>query len=597
MDLSKLSDADLVALHRGDLSKVSDAGLRMLHGASNKAPQAAKAQDPTDGMSIFEKTAAGAGKALYDIGRGAGQMLGLVSQKDIDRARELDAPLMATGAGQAGNIAGNVLAGIPAAFVPGANGVVGGAITGAALSALQPTGEGESRLQNMALGAAGGAALPAIVGGLKTAKAAIYDPLAGQNKIIGGALNRAAGGDAAALAQALKGQGAATPGVRLSAGQTGSSEGLSALEDAITSALPSGELARMSRSNRAALAGALRGIAKSPEDMAAAKTARSAAADSLYSNARTEGIDMAALAPEAQANIAAFQQRIPEDILNRAKELAKINGTSMDNESAVQGMHWVKKAIDSKIGQAVTSGDKEMARAYQGLQEDLLKGMGEISPLYDAARTTHAQMSKPINQMQVGQSLAQKLIPATAGDIPESLNYASLATAMRNPDRLAQQATGFSGAKMSGVLSPEQLGTVQGVTSDASKIAEALKRGMGTNSATHRRTVQGEMLAQHFAQEAPITSKLLSLAGNIPGVGMAGKGISLAAGVVGDKVQAQMLGKLDDMLANNPAQVAKLIEAELSRVAPSQRQQIIRALPSAVSAALPSALISSNSAQ
>jgi len=372
---------------------------------------------------------------------------------------------------------------------------------------------------------------------------------------------------------------------------------LSALEDALSAQIPSGEIARMGTSNRTALAGALRDIAQSPESLAAAKQARGTTAEAMYGQARAQGVDMASLAPEAQANIAAFQQRIPEDILNRAKELAKIHGVDMSNDSAIQGMHWVKKAIDSKIGQAVTSGDKEMARAYQGLQEDLINGMGQISPAYDAARQTFSQMSKPINQMEVGQALANKLIPSTAGDVPASLNYASLATAMRNPDRLAQQATGFSGAKMASVLSPDQMGAVQGVTSDSSKIAEALKRGIGTGSPTARRLAQGDMLSQHFAQEAPVTSKVLSLASNIPGVGLAGKGISMAGSIVGDKVQAQMLSKLDDMLANNPQQVAKLIEAELSRIAPSQRQQIIRALPTAVAASLPSALISSNGAQ
>jgi len=194
--------------------------------------------------------------------------------------------------------------------------------------------------------------------------------------------------------------------------------------------------------------------------------------------------------------------------------------------------------------------------------------------------------------MEVGQALANKLIPATAGDVPASLNYSSLATAMRNPDQIAQRATGFSGAKMGSILSPEQMGTVQGVTSDASRIAEALKRGSGNNSATHRRFTQGDMLAQHFAQEAPITSKILELASNLPGVGFVGKGVSLAGSVVGDKVKAQMLGQLDDMLANNPQQVAKLIEKELARVEPSQRQQIIRALPQSVVLSLPAAYVS-----
>jgi hypothetical protein len=557
-----------------------------------KDQQAEKAPDPTEGMSGFDKFAAGAGKAVYDIGRGAGQMLGLVSDQDVAESRKRDEALMNTGAGMAGNIAGNVITALPTAAIPGVNTVLGGAAIGAGMAALQPTLKDESRLQNMALGGVAGGVLPAIVGGVKTAKAALYDPLAGQERIIGGALKRSAGDKAAEIAKALRSQGAATPGVRLSAGQVGTSEGLSALEDAITSALPSGELARMGQTNRTALADALRGIAGSPEALGAAKTARGDTAEKLYDLARTQGVDVASLAPEAQANIAAFQQRIPDDILNRAKELAKISGVNMDNESAIQGMHWVKKSIDSKIGQAVTSGDKEIARAYQGLQDDLIAGMGEISPAYDTARKTFQQMSGPVNQMEVGKALANKLIPATAGDVPASLNYSSLATAMRNPDQIAQRATGFSGAKMGSILSPDQMGTVQGVTSDASRIAEALKRGSGNNSATHRRFTQGDMLAQHFAQEAPFTSKILELASNLPGVGFVGKGVSLAGSVVGDKVKAQMLGQLDDMLANNPQQVAKLIEKELARVEPSQRQKIIRALPQSVVLSLPAAYVS-----
>jgi hypothetical protein len=670
MDLSKLSDADLVALHRGDLSKVSDVGLRMLtNSAAPTAPAPAMNVDPTEGMSTFEKLAAGAGKAVYDIGRGAGQMLGLVSDKDVAKARELDAPLMKTGAGMAGNIGGNILASLPALAIPGAQGVAGAALTGAGMAALQPTTADESRLKNMALGGAMGAALPAAVSGLKAAKAALYDPLAGQERIIGGALNRAAGSDAATLAQALRGNSAATPGVRLSAGQVGGSEGLSALEDAITSALPSGELARAGRSNRAALADALRGVAKTPEDMAAAIDAREEAAKALYgkafqSDAMRKSVandttqaatglynaggavqDASLSTPGIRAlmdrptfkDAYKFARQMMEDqgvpvpgqsvikvpgyggtSVTKSVPVSKMDAagmpiTSMEDMSlnlpgskgfsiasgeagptTLQELHYVKLALDKmKNPNAATSAERVQNAAVDNISSALTKELEKVSPLYSNARQTFTQMSQPINQMQVGQSLAQKLIPATAGDIPESLNYASLAKAMQNPDRLAQQATGFSGAKMANVLSPEQLATVQGVTSDASQIAEALKRGMGTGSPTARRLAGGEMLAQHFAQEAPITSKLLSMAGNIPGVGAVGKGISLAASTVGNKVQSQMLGKLDDMLANNPAQVAKLIESELSRIEPSARQQIIRALPQQVAASLPASFLSS----
>jgi len=637
------------------------------------APVAAKAPDPTDSMSGGEKFLAGVGKSFADIGRGAGQMMGLVSQKDIDEARRLDAPLMNTGAGMAGNIGGNVAMALPTAFIPGVNGVTGGALTGAALSALQPTSGEESRLQNMAIGAAGGALLPAGVGAFKTAKAALYDPLAGQSKIMGSALARSTGDRGAEIAKALRGRGAATPGVRLSAGQVSGSEGLSALEDAISSQIPSGELARMGASNRTALAGALRDIAQTPEAMAAAGDAREGAANALYGKAFKSDAMRKSVAQDAQQQsvglynaggagpdtslstpgIKALMDRPTfKDAYKFAKQMMEDQGISVPGRSTIkvpgrgassitervpvnkmdaagmpittmedsvrsvpgskgfnitsgesgpttlQELHYVKLALDKmKNPNAATSAERVQNAAVNDISSALTKELEQVSPLYTNARQTFTEMSQPINQMQVGQALSNKLIPSTSGDIPASLNYASLATAMRDPDRLAQQATGFNGAKMAAILSPQQMGTVNNVTSDASKIAEALKRGMGTGSPTARRLAQGDMLAQHFAQEAPITSKILSIASSIPGVGLAGKGISLAANVVGDKVQAQMLSKLDDMLANNPQQVAKLIEAELSRIAPTQRQQIIRALPTSVAASLPSALISSNGAQ
>ena len=113
---------------------------------------------PTNGMSGTDKFLSGAGKALTDIGRGVGQMVGLTSQKDIDEAKARDAALMNTGAGMAGNVVGNVAATLPAAFIPGANTVVGSAVIGGALGAAQPVATGESRLENAAIGGAGGAA-------------------------------------------------------------------------------------------------------------------------------------------------------------------------------------------------------------------------------------------------------------------------------------------------------------------------------------------------------------------------------------------------------------------------------------------------------
>lgn len=64
--------------------------------------------DPTEGMSTFDKVRAGVGKSIADTGRGLGQLVGLVSREDVDRANALDESLMRTGAGKGGYIGGTV---------------------------------------------------------------------------------------------------------------------------------------------------------------------------------------------------------------------------------------------------------------------------------------------------------------------------------------------------------------------------------------------------------------------------------------------------------------------------------------------------------
>lgn len=107
---------------------------------------------PTKDMSPLELGAAGAGKAVVDKARGAGQILGINSQDDIDAAKRLDAPLMATKAGQIGNAVGDLGT---AALIPYKN--IETAIgAGGLLNGLSPTSAGDSRLRNIATGALGG---------------------------------------------------------------------------------------------------------------------------------------------------------------------------------------------------------------------------------------------------------------------------------------------------------------------------------------------------------------------------------------------------------------------------------------------------------
>lgn len=153
--------------------------------------------NPTDGMSTTGRVLAGAGKSVVDTGRGLKQLatnnakrhssaitalvdrfgidpakriahgidaaLGASQQRQqavIDESRRLDAPLMETGGGMVGNIAGTVgqsllMPGAGAASLTGRLGTA--AAQGGAFAGSQPVASGESRGGNMALGAGLGA--------------------------------------------------------------------------------------------------------------------------------------------------------------------------------------------------------------------------------------------------------------------------------------------------------------------------------------------------------------------------------------------------------------------------------------------------------
>ncbi|MFX1725012.1 hypothetical protein [Stenotrophomonas sp. AS1] len=157
-------------------------------------PAAAPAEilDPTEGMSGYEKFMAGMGKSVNDTWNGLRQVGGAIGdaipgvdltdwragvQADIDESRALDAPLMNTGWGTAGNITGQVAqVAIPVGGVAGrattllgrAAPYAGAAARGGAFSGAQPVSGDESRLTNALLGAGSGVAGQGIAAGLGT---------------------------------------------------------------------------------------------------------------------------------------------------------------------------------------------------------------------------------------------------------------------------------------------------------------------------------------------------------------------------------------------------------------------------------------------
>jgi hypothetical protein len=491
------------------------------------------APDPTEGMSTFDKFVAGYGKAGADLYQGGKQAYAGVAdfldpraqtlgslitgekvrsrvdeqRAEVEQTRRRDAPLMETGAGATGNFLGNIA---PMAAIPGAATVRGGLALGAGLGVIQPSaGTGET-IGNMALGAAGGAVVPGVVHAYRAAKSAaepFYE--AGKNAIVGRALNRAAGKDAPVVANRLREastpfagpsqgtprtvMGEYVPGSVPTVGQAAENAGVASLERAATATNPevTNAVSDVMRSQNAARVGVLDDMAGTDGRRLFAEQMREGTAGQLYGQARTQGIDPAKLTPQVTEQLQKLSSRVPEEVFAKARQLAKINGQEMTDANSVQGMHWMKLAIDDLMGAADRAGNSTLKGAYAGLQRDFLGMLDNLSPAYQNARGTYAQMSRPINQMDVAGDIMEKSVDKLTGNL-QPRSYARAATS----DATAARATGFPGATMQGTMEPAQMNALQSILLDLQRSTAAQNAGRGAGSDTVQKLAYTNMLDQ-----------------------------------------------------------------------------------------------------
>lgn len=528
----------------------------------------------------WDAALAGAGKAVADIGRGAGQVVGLVDRNDVKESRKLDAPLMNTTAGQVGNFTGNAAALALLSLLPGANTLAGGSAIGAATGFLQPSESTSETLLNTVLGLVGGALVPAAQIAYRTGKAAVepfYEK--GKNAIVGRALERAAGKDSPEVIKRLEEaaapfvgpqtgtpratMGELVPGSVPTVGQASRNAGVAALERAATATNPevTNAVSDIMQAQQAARRGLLEDMAGADGRRQFFSDNREATADLLYGAARRIGIDPAKLTPEALQNIAKFSQRIPDEVLNRARQLAKIGGDEMTDATSVKGMHWIKLGIDDMIGQAQRSGNKVLERQLVGLQKDLLTGLDQLSPAYAAARKTYAEMSKPINQMDLVQAIADKSVDKLTGNVRPG----QLASAMT--DQTAARATGSPRATLASVLDNHQLNQLNMLMDDVRRANAAQNLGRGVGSDTAQKLAYSNLLDASGMPTLLRNNSLAQIGGNL-------------VGRVGDLAYDRANRELSSRLAQimlDPAQAAALMRnatpAELNQL----QQLLLRA--------------------
>jgi hypothetical protein len=486
------------------------------YGPSEQARVAAeRGPDPTEGMTTGEKVRAGIGKAFYDVARGAGQLVGLVSADDIRESRRLDQPLLesgmtsappieggrlgvhraerprrtAMGPGGGGVAIGNIAIAAPLALAPGANTVLGAGLYGAGYGAIQPAESGMERLENITQSGLGSAGITATARALPASYKATVSPFTkgGQERISLDTISRFAK-DPNALKNASITE--LVPGSKPTLAEVTGDPGIAQLQRAAQAASPetASLLAESKTTRLEARKNALLSVAGQAGEKEAMEAVRDSAAQRLYSKAWKTPIDTKvakSLQPEVKELLARPSIReAQKQALNLAKEEGEVLTQKDLNGGSVKGLHYTKKALDDQISAAKRAGNDNEARLLMGTRDKFLDVVDELSPAYKKARAEYQTASRPINRMEIGRYLYDKLIPALTDLGAERATPAAFARALKEGDEMAKRATGFKGAKLRDILTTDEVKLLVSLGADLGREAKALEMGRVPGSPT-----------------------------------------------------------------------------------------------------------------
>ena len=404
-----------------------------------------------------------------------------------------------------GNLASPATLGA-AKMIPNAASTTGrigqGAMAGGAFGAAQPVYDPEdywsTKAAQTAGGAVAGAAVPAAWEGSKMLGRGVrnvaqpYMGQAGADKAAGRLANMAAGDKQAALIAELKKAQPTIPGSQPTAGQAGVPAGsaeFSALQKVAADRAPStyyGPQGIEGKQN-AARVRALQTVGKSPAAIKTAEDARTATTTPMREAA------LGSFTPVGGANIVGVStQKLIRQIRGvesqpgiRAsdvvsKSLASVKEkiaqfTNKDGFINAKDLYTIRKEVGNTIQTYAKETGNWDKRLTSGLERDLQRN---IDDAIEAAGgkgwknylSTYASMSKPINQMEIGQDLERKLVPALGEDAKQRASV--YANALREGPQTIKLATGqprFDALDQ--VMEPQQMATLKAVQGDLSNDA------------------------------------------------------------------------------------------------------------------------------
>jgi hypothetical protein len=451
-------------------------------------------------------------------------------QRDFVESRK---PVADSGAYKAGELTGLAGVAAPLTAVPGINTISGGALAGGLYWLAMPTSREGERSANVVGGAAGGGLFPAAARLYQGAKAAVQ-PLfeGGRQSIAGRTLRELAGDEADAVTQRLSaGDHELVPGSVPMTAEVAGNAGISTAhrtQKATDPVFNQRETARRAEQNAARV--------KQLDDMSGddglrdmLEAQRAVEAEKGYRAAYKAGVAPKKLTPAVEKRIGKLLENPwVQDALSDAEKLAKGDGLSLaDPKSNLQGMHYLKKALDGmsdKKRASVGLGPSEERQINQARTE-LVAVMRHLSPKYAQAMDDYKTVSRDLNQMNVARALREG--SSSALENPQTgvrtIYPAKYGRMVSDVNKLAAQGTGFRKAKFNELMEPEQAQMIDAIKQDLSR-AQNLDLGKGSGSDTVQKAATARIMdalgVPEFLRNMPFVEKALDAAYTRPNKGI-----------------------------------------------------------------------------
>lgn len=490
---------------------------------------------------------------------------------------------MQDGAGLAGNITGTLaqILGPGFALRGTATGatllprtIAGNAAQGGVIGLVQPTANNSERVANAGLGTLGGtvgAAIPKVIGA--TARPA----LGYLSRFMEGGAERRAGqqilSEAQDRAALMSPAPSAVSGVRRTLAEESLDPGVARLE---RNARSTGRgFDEMDRANNLARVESLRGIAGTPQDMAAAQLEREAnSMPFLKAAKRATGADTSTLLrqidrahglyegrPAVQSTLSDLAQLLQRPA-TAAEKRASPNWPDRVPRDEVAQLYNVRKTLGDLLSgklaaekPAAQAATRELMMVKNGLD----RAIGKASPEFRGYLTAYKEGSRNIDRMKLGQQLIDGgsgsaiIDPVTGAPV---LTPAAFSRQAGDLDAAAAKATGFRKAKASNLLEPEDMAAIRAIEDDLQRKAFAGSAGSGGNSHTFERQALENRIGAQAASGIPFLGKFADVLNRIGDTRVRAKVAYLLQNP--DRARA--------VIASLPANERHIVESALARI-------------------------------